>query len=142
MCLQRYQEVLQSYDLALKLNPEDEISFNEKGTKLCDLQRYEEALQAHETAIQLQPKFALYYHHKGETLGHLQRFEEAIEAYDAAIQVNQTFSISHIFARESRYTIYVGLKRPLKNTTGTSKYLCLQTQGTYTILYGKISRSD
>jgi superkiller protein 3 len=89
--LNRYDEALAAYDVALALAPADDPhALNYwKGQTLYNLKRYEEALVAYDTALTVaspNDPHALNYW-KGRALYYLDRDEESIACFDAALSV-------------------------------------------------------
>lgn len=82
-----YEEALDAYDEALRLNPSSKLAWYGRGNALADLDapRYEEALQAYDKALQLDPTFSWAWYCKGGAFAGLKRYEEALQAYDEAL---------------------------------------------------------
>jgi tetratricopeptide (TPR) repeat protein len=77
-----YTEMLEAYEQAVQLNPQDAYTYILKGEALYELKRYEEALAAYEKATQLDPDNLSIYINKGQVLSDLDRYEEALDVYD------------------------------------------------------------
>jgi tetratricopeptide (TPR) repeat protein len=86
--LKRYEEALAAYDQAIRLDPNDALTYRRKGNALYGLKRYEEALAAYEQAIHLDPNLAATYYNKGIALRNLKRYEEALTALEQAIHLD------------------------------------------------------
>jgi tetratricopeptide (TPR) repeat protein/tRNA A-37 threonylcarbamoyl transferase component Bud32 len=86
--LQHYQEALQAYEQAIKLDANFADAHDARGDALYSLNRYQEALVAYERAIKLDPKYAHAYEGKGNVLYDLKRYQEALAAYERAIQLD------------------------------------------------------
>lgn len=80
-----YQQALQYYEKALKLDPKNARAWNNKGKALGWLGRDEEAIKSYEKAIELDPKYAPTWDNKGWALDRLDRDEEAIICFDKAL---------------------------------------------------------
>jgi superkiller protein 3 len=80
-----HEEAIQSYEMAIALEPDYPQAWSSKGNRLSDLDRPEEALQAYDRAIELDPNYAEAWHNKGNHLRRLGRYEEALQACDRAI---------------------------------------------------------
>jgi tetratricopeptide (TPR) repeat protein len=57
--LNRLDEAIASYDMAIRHNPTDSYAFNGKGKCLKDLNRLEEALAAIDMAIKHKPTYSI-----------------------------------------------------------------------------------
>ncbi|CAD8131255.1 unnamed protein product [Paramecium sonneborni] len=73
--LNRFEEALQYYDIAIEKNPEQADIYNNKALTFEQLNRLEEALQYYDFAM-----------NKANTLKNLNRLEDALLYYDYAIQ--------------------------------------------------------
>ena len=80
----RFEEAIQAYETATRLNPNDALAYSNKGVALERLRRYQEALQAYETALRLNPNDAFAYYGKGVTLEKLGKKAEAQKARQKA----------------------------------------------------------
>jgi tetratricopeptide (TPR) repeat protein len=87
MYLKRIAEALETYEMAIQLNPADARACNGKGMTLFALKRYQEALTAYEQAIELDPNNALFHYNKGEALRYLGKQELAEQARQRARQL-------------------------------------------------------
>jgi serine/threonine protein kinase len=83
-----YQEALEAYEQASRLDPTNAVAHNNKGAALDDLKRYEDALKAYEEAIRLDPNNATAYSNKGVILSNLGRYEETLKVYEEAIRLD------------------------------------------------------
>lgn len=83
----RYAEALAALNQAIHLDPNNDVTYFNKGTVLRKLRRYTEALDAYEQAIRLDPNDADYYNGKGFVLRSLQRYAESLDAYEQAIRL-------------------------------------------------------
>ncbi|CAD8176834.1 unnamed protein product [Paramecium pentaurelia] len=88
LSLQRLQEGIKCCDLAIQLNPKNDIAYNNKAWALDNLNRYKEAIECCDKAIQFNPLNDMAFNNKGWALSNLKLFHEATECYDKAIQLN------------------------------------------------------
>lgn len=80
-----YEEAIEAYDEALRLDPENPVAWSNKGTALINQRRYEEAIQAFDEVIRIDPELASAWSYKGGALHELGEYDEAIVALDQAI---------------------------------------------------------
>jgi tetratricopeptide (TPR) repeat protein len=85
--LKRYQEAIAAYEQAIRLDPNDAVTYRSKGVALHDLKRYQEALAAYEQAIRLDPNDTRAYNNIGDALLGLKRYQEAEQAFEKARQL-------------------------------------------------------
>jgi len=85
-------DALKLIDQAIALNPNDGVTYSNKGNILKELGRYEEALAALDTAIKLAPTYVEAYSNMGNVLQDLYRYEDALEWYDRAIALNPHYA--------------------------------------------------
>ena len=86
--LGKYDEAIQAYDEAIRLDPEMAMAWNNKGWALHKLGKYDEAIQAYDKAIELKPEYAHAWNNKGETLRSQGNYADAILALDEAIRLD------------------------------------------------------
>ena len=86
--LGKYELAIKTYDLAIKLNPDNADFYSNKGVSLKNLGKYELAIENYNLAINLNPNNAIFYSNKGVSLDKLGKYELAIENYNLAIKLN------------------------------------------------------
>ena len=74
----------QSYDEAIRLNPNYPGALYNKGTVLAVQGKYDEAIKAFDKATRLDPKYAKAWNNKGWALNNQNKYDEAIKAFDKA----------------------------------------------------------
>ncbi len=84
--LGRWDEAVQSYEQAIRLNPGDVDAQVNRSVALIRLQRFEEALDACDRALKLQPNSANGHSNRGMVLRQLGRLDAALAAYDMAMR--------------------------------------------------------
>jgi len=85
------ERAAQSFEHALRLDPNSADSWNNLGLALSRLNRLEDALSALQNAAQLRPTFFEALNNLGNVLHMLGRVEEALTAYQSATKLNPSY---------------------------------------------------
>lgn len=80
--LGRYQEAIQSYENALKIDPNDGVSLNNKGLSLYNLRKYQEAINCFDRILVLNPNVRNVLINKYKALDKLGKTTEADRCYE------------------------------------------------------------
>jgi tetratricopeptide (TPR) repeat protein len=83
--LGKYDEAINAWYKALKLNPEDATAWVNIGCTLGKQGEHSEANKAFNNAIEINPEFAGAWSNKGYALDNLGKYYEALQAYDKAV---------------------------------------------------------
>jgi predicted O-linked N-acetylglucosamine transferase (SPINDLY family) len=124
--LKRYDDAIQSYDEAIKLDPVDHLVYSHRGLALMQLRRLDEALANFEQSIALKPNYPEGYFYRGQTLQELLRFEDALASYDKAIELTPDH-LSPYLAQASRGSALAGLKRFEEAVVAFDKAIALKS---------------
>ncbi|CAK87292.1 unnamed protein product (macronuclear) [Paramecium tetraurelia] len=89
--LNHYQEALECFDQAIKINSSYSDALNNKGNALFNMCHYQAALQCYDQAIRINSNDSDACYNKGNTLFILNRYQDAIESYDQAIKINPNY---------------------------------------------------
>ncbi|CAK73487.1 unnamed protein product (macronuclear) [Paramecium tetraurelia] len=92
--MNRLNEALEYYDLAIEINPEISEFYYRKGIidgdllglTLNKMKRFEEALECYDSAIYKNPQESCYYNCRANTLNEMKKFDQALKYYNLAIQ--------------------------------------------------------
>ena len=76
------------YDKSLKIDPQNEIAWANKGVCLANLGRFKEAIECFDKALEVNPGNASVWMNKGASLGSLDRLEEAMQCLDKALELD------------------------------------------------------
>ncbi|MFC1516616.1 tetratricopeptide repeat protein [Thermodesulfobacteriota bacterium] len=85
------QNALRYLDLAVGLNPNDAVLYNNRGLTKRDLGRYEKAIEDYSRAIELNPKYTVAYNNRGVANYELAQYEKAIKDYTQAIRLDPKY---------------------------------------------------
>ncbi|MEH2038945.1 MAG: tetratricopeptide repeat protein [Nostoc sp.] len=86
-----YEAAIASYDQALKLKPDYQEAWYDRGYALGKLVRFEEAIASYDQALKFQPDYHQAWYNRGIALDDLGRFEEAIASYDQALKIKPDY---------------------------------------------------
>lgn len=86
--LNRFNEGIERYDKALKINPNFISSLNNKAFSLHELNRSDEAIEYYDKALKINPNDFKLWANKGFTLKNLDRIDEAVECYNKALEIS------------------------------------------------------
>jgi len=90
--LGRYDEAINCFDEAIRLDPNLAPAWYNKGLSLGKLERYEDAINAFNEAIRLDPNHANAWYSKGNALFSQGNYDEAIKAFDETIRLNPNYA--------------------------------------------------
>jgi len=86
--LEKYEQSLEAYEEALKLDIRNIKAWKYKGSAMGHLGKHTEALEAFEEALQLDSKDDGAWKYKGDALYCLGKYTEALEAFEEALQLD------------------------------------------------------
>jgi len=81
-----YEKDIKAQDVTLRIDPQNETAWTNKGFALYLLNKYDEALASYDKAIELNPKDEAIWYFKGDALRDLGKYDEAQKAYDKAFK--------------------------------------------------------
>jgi WD40 repeat protein/formylglycine-generating enzyme required for sulfatase activity/murein DD-endopeptidase MepM/ murein hydrolase activator NlpD/roadblock/LC7 domain-containing protein len=84
-------DAIASYSEAIRINPKNAESWNNKGSALSKVEKYQDAVVAYEEAIKINPKYVEAWINKGTALDKLGRFDEAVASSDEAIKIDPNY---------------------------------------------------
>lgn len=84
----KYEEAMEKYDEAIKLNSSYPELYNNRGLAKKNLRQYQEAIIDYDKAIELKPDYIEAYDNRGNAKNNLGQYQEAIVDYNKAIELN------------------------------------------------------
>ena len=84
----QHEKAIDSYDDAIRLDPQDAKAYKYRGSTYHDLGQYERAIQDFDEAIRLEPQHAYFYRDRGFAYHELGQLERAKEDYDEAVRLD------------------------------------------------------
>ena len=88
----KYEEALNFYNVAIKINDNFAPLHKNHGNTLKKLNRLDDALISYKKAIQLQPTVAELYNNIGKIFKELKRFDDALFYYNKAIELKSGYT--------------------------------------------------
>ncbi len=88
----RKEEALRLIDLAVTINPQAPIAFNNRGNALQSLDRYQDALASYDKALALKSDYDEALKNRADVLKALGRYDEALVFYGKALDINSRFA--------------------------------------------------
>jgi len=85
--MEKYEEALRCFDIALEIDPNFTGALGNKGYTLNELKKYEEAIKCFDRALEIDPKDFKSCHNKGRALWKLGKTEEADIFYNRALEM-------------------------------------------------------
>jgi tetratricopeptide (TPR) repeat protein len=93
--LGKYQEAIESYKQAIRINPDDEYAHNNLGVAYRKLGKYEEEIESYKQAIRINPDDRDAHNNLGLAYGELGKHKKEIESYKQAIRINPDYVNAH-----------------------------------------------
>jgi tetratricopeptide (TPR) repeat protein len=83
-----HEKAISYYSETIKLNPNYEFAFINRGVSYYELKTYEMAIQDYDKGIELDPEMADAYNNRGNTYSTLKEYERALADYAKAIELD------------------------------------------------------
>jgi len=90
----KYEEAIDAYDEAIKLDPNYVKAWNNKGVSLGKLGQFDEGMRCFDEAIKIDSNNAEAWKNKGIVLYGQGKVDEAVKAYDEAIRLDPGLTIA------------------------------------------------
>ncbi|WP_353931518.1 tetratricopeptide repeat protein [Okeanomitos corallinicola TIOX110] len=89
---EEYETAITFYEQELKIKPDDNYAWYNRGNSLLILGRNEEAILSYDQALKIRPNDNYAWHNRGNALQNLGRNEEAISCYDKSLEIQPNYS--------------------------------------------------
>jgi S1-C subfamily serine protease len=86
--LKQYSQAVETFQTALRLNPEDAETWYNLGNIYSSLNQISQAMDAYRTALRLNPELAVAWYSLGLAYQHLKQYPQAVDAYRTALRLN------------------------------------------------------
>ncbi len=90
------RRAINHFDKAIRYNPQDAESYNDKAIVLAELGHYKEAMEWIDKGIQIDPDYATLYHNKAWVLVQMNKPREALEFYKKALMCDNRRAVTFI----------------------------------------------
>lgn len=91
-----YQEAIESYNQAIRINPDDADAHNNLGLAYSNLGMYQEAIKSLTQALLINPDYAGAHNNLGMVYGKLGMYREAIESLKQALLITPDYAGVHM----------------------------------------------
>lgn len=102
-----FSNALQSYNLALELNPNLAEVYNNRGLIYYELGKYDQALQDYNSALNLRYNFAQALNNRGNVYAQLGQYQNALQDLQSAVNLSNNTAEIH----NNLGSVYFSLKR-------------------------------
>src|SRR6187551_2388266 len=89
--LKQHQKALESFDLAIQLQPDFFEAHSNRGAMLAALGRHEDAIESYRKALTIRPDFADAHCNLASALTQLRRYDEALASLDRALALRADY---------------------------------------------------
>ncbi len=91
-----FAQAIESYDEAIRLNPQFDDAYRNRGRAYTSLQQFEQAIENFDAAIRLNPEDAMAYLFRGASYIELGRRIEAIEDFEKFITLSDNPQLTEV----------------------------------------------
>ena len=92
---ENYFKAMEHFDQAIKYNPKDGASYNDRALCMVEIGTIDDALKYFDKGIEVEPDFATIYHNKGWLLNKIGRHREAIDCFYRALELDQNRAVTY-----------------------------------------------
>lgn len=91
----RFAHAIEHFDSAIKFNPKDGASYNDRALCMVELGIIDEAFFYFNKGIAVEPDYATIYHNKGWLLNNIGRHTEAIRCFKKALSLEPDRAVTY-----------------------------------------------
>lgn len=92
--LEKYEEAVEAYNEAIKINPQYAEAWRGKGGSLFNIKKYDESVEAYDEAIRINPQYSQAWNGKGSSLFEQGKYDDAVKAFDEAIRIDPQYALA------------------------------------------------
>ncbi len=102
---ERFTGAIEHFDAAIRHNPYDGASFNDRALCMVELGIIDEALEYFDKGIKVEPDFATIHHNKGWLLNNIGRHTEAIRCFRKALALEPDRAVTYDNLADALYNM-------------------------------------
>jgi tetratricopeptide (TPR) repeat protein len=100
-----FVSAIEHFDAAVKYNPSDGASYNDRALCMVELGIIDEALAYFDKGIEVEPDYATIYHNKGWLLNNIGRHTEAIRCFQKALELEPERPVTYENIADALYNL-------------------------------------
>ena len=85
--MKKYNKAFADLDQAIRLNPQDDVAFYNRGNMYKNLEKYDQAIVDYDQAIRLNLQYSEAFYDRWNTYIALKKYDQAIRDYEAFIRL-------------------------------------------------------
>ncbi|MBI4706325.1 MAG: tetratricopeptide repeat protein [Candidatus Omnitrophica bacterium] len=101
----KFTSAIEHFDAAIKYNPKDGASYNDRALCMIELGIMDEAIPYFDKGIEVEPDYATIYHNKGWLLNNLGEYTKAIKYFQKALQLEPERAVTYDNLADARYNL-------------------------------------
>jgi len=102
---ENFKKAIAHFDRAIRFNPKDGASYNDRALCMVELGTIDEALEYLDKGIKVEPDFATIHHNKGWLLNKLGRHTEAIRCFKRALKLDRRRAVTYENLADALYNL-------------------------------------
>ena len=125
---ENYVLAIEHFDAAIKYNPNDGASYNDRALCMVELGIIDQAFDYFNKGIKVEPDYATIYHNKGWLLNNIGRHTEAIKCFKQALRLEPDRAVTYDNLADAFYNLsdYKGALNAYKKVLVLLKPGCCQ----------------
>lgn len=101
----RFASAIEHFDAAIRYNPRDGASYNDRALCMVELGIIDEALGYFDKGIAVEPDFATIHHNKGWLLNNIGRHTEAVQCFRRALRLEPRRPVTYDNLADALYNL-------------------------------------
>ena len=85
------EEGIECLDMALSINPNNEVAWVTKGNAYSKMGDFENALESYNNALIINPRYVIAWNNRGNAFAREKKYVEALKSYNRAIKLNSNY---------------------------------------------------
>lgn len=102
---QNFTSAIEHFDAAIRYNPRDGGSYNDRALCMVELGIIDEAFKYFDKGIEVEPDYATIYHNKGWLLNNIGRHSEAIKFFNKALSLEPKRPVTYDNLADALYNL-------------------------------------